>query len=194
MSAENKQQISSAIKMNIKSKQLFFLKKDYSTQFADWLTNRKEVIVSNVCPISTSSFYCSPALLHWDTIKTTNTLIFGGKEWYFNLEEENIKRELSPSLWNPSYHWILESTPWIPDSRFFVSGTWILDPNVSGIPDSLPCIRIPKPRSLDSTCKIFQILESGFQHLGRNLSYSSAIIRPTEKDGGCTFYHNSFRT
>ena len=27
MSAENKQQISSAIKMNIKSKQLFFLKK-----------------------------------------------------------------------------------------------------------------------------------------------------------------------
>ena len=78
--------------MNIKSKQLFFLKKDYSTQFADWLTNRKEVIVSNVCPISTSSFYCSPALLHWDTIKTTNTLIFGGKEWYFNLEEENIKK------------------------------------------------------------------------------------------------------
>ena len=23
---------------------------------------------------------------------TTNTLIFGGKEWYFNLEEENIKK------------------------------------------------------------------------------------------------------
>ena len=43
-------------------------------------------------PISTGIFYCSPALLHWDTIKTTNTLIFGGKERYFNLEEKNIKK------------------------------------------------------------------------------------------------------
>ena len=50
------------------------------------------MIVSNVCPISTSSFYFFPVLLHWDTIKTTNTLIFGGQERYFNLEEENIKK------------------------------------------------------------------------------------------------------
>ena len=82
------------------------------------------------------------------------------------------------------------------DSVFYIDslsvelGFWI--PNVSGIPDSLRYIRIPKPRILDSTCKISQILESGFHHLGRNLSYSSAIIRPTEKDGGCTFYHKSF--
>ena len=50
------------------------------------------MIVSNVCPISTGIFYCFPALLHWDTIKTTNTLIFGSKERYFNLEEKNIKK------------------------------------------------------------------------------------------------------
>ena len=58
--------------------------------------------------------------------------------------------------------WILDSTLWIPDSRYwipvFVSGTWIVDSIVSGMPDSLS--RVPWPGIPDSKSKIF--LESGF--------------------------------
>ena len=48
-------------------------------------------------------------------------------------------------LGNPKQSWILDSTPWIPDSQvldygFFVSANWIPDPNRCWIPESLSCI------------------------------------------------------
>ena len=75
---------------------------------------------------------------------------------------------------NRRQSWILDYTPWIPDSRYwipvFVSGTfWILI--VSGIADTLRCIpdstsqdsgadnKIPQD-SVDSTSKSFCIPES----------------------------------
>ena len=39
---------------------------------------------------------------------------------------------------NPRQSWILDCAPWIPDSRYFVSGFWV--PIVSGIRDSFRCI------------------------------------------------------
>ena len=78
--------------------------------------------------------------------------------------------------------WIMDSLPWISGSRFwipiFFCGTWILDSNLfpwnldsgfqsfsvepgfwipifSGIPDSLCCIRIPKPRIQESMSIVF---------------------------------------
>ena len=60
---------------------------------------------------------------------------------------------------NPRQSWVLDSTLWITDSRYwipvFVSRTWILDSNLSGIPDSLRCIPDSKPRIPDSTSKLF---------------------------------------
>ena len=53
---------------------------------------------------------------------------------------------------NPRQSWIVDSTPWIPDSRYsipaFVSGSWILIPIVRGIQGSLGCI--PDSKALDS--------------------------------------------
>ena len=69
-----------------------------------------------------------------------------------------------PMLGNPRKFWILDSTPGIPDSRYwipvFFNGTWILAPIVGGIPDSLSCT--PNPHA-----KISQITESGFPYTGR---------------------------
>ena len=49
-----------------------------------------------------------------------------------------------PMWGNPRESWIVDSTEWIPDSRYsfpvFVSRTWIPISIVSGIPDSLSCI------------------------------------------------------
>ena len=68
-----------------------------------------------------------------------------------------------PMLGNPRKFWILDSTPGIPDSRYwipvFFNGTWILAPIVGGIPDSLSCT--PNPHA-----KISQITESGFPYTG----------------------------
>ena len=47
---------------------------------------------------------------------------------------------IAPSKGNPRQSWILDSTPWIPDSIFSVSRAWIPNLIVSGIPDFLRCI------------------------------------------------------
>ena len=61
---------------------------------------------------------------------------------------------------NPRQSWILNSTPWILDSRYWIQVSvelrfWI--PIVSGMMDSLRCIPNPnpKPRIPDSTSKKF---------------------------------------
>ena len=83
----------------------------------------------------------------------------------FFFSESNI----SPHVREPRtalLPWILESTSWIPDSRNWIPdslslkfGLWI--PIISGIPDSLSCIRIPKPRIPNSTRAISRILGFG---------------------------------
>ena len=69
-----------------------------------------------------------------------------------------------PKWGNPRQSWIVDSTPWIPDSRYpipaFVSGSWILIPIVSGIQESLGCIPAPKPWIPDFTDSEIQIPSS----------------------------------
>ena len=61
-----------------------------------------------------------------------NTMSFGttGLVMYFDLPEAGNR----PILGNPRQSWILDSTPWIPDYRYwipvFVNETWILESNV----------------------------------------------------------------
>ena len=89
---------------------------------------------------------------------------------------------LSPHI-NPRQSWILDSTPWIPDSRYFipvfVSGTWILDSNPlwnSGFLElysgfQSPGFRIPQvkfSRFPDSTSKYFT--DSGIQSIEETLN------------------------
>ena len=69
------------------------------------------------------------------------------------------------TMWgNPRQSWIVDSTQWIPDSRYsipvFVSRTWILDTNfLVGFRIPYAVFRIPKSSILDSVSKIF--LDSG---------------------------------
>ena len=72
-----------------------------------------------------------------------------------------------PMWGNPGQSWILDSTLWIPDYNYwipvFVSRTWLLD---SGF-QLIVGFRIPKPRSPDSTSKIFRVPDSTskFSHI-----------------------------
>ena len=47
--------------------------------------------------------------------------------------KENVSFYNPFAPWEPRHSWILDSTPWMPDCRYwipvFVSGTWILDSN-----------------------------------------------------------------
>ena len=60
--------------------------------------------------------------------------------------------------------WILDSTPWIPDSNYWISifanGNWIPDPKICGFPDSLSCIPDSKTQDSGSHEQIFPA--SGF--------------------------------
>ena len=73
--------------------------------------------------------------------------------WYF-----------CPMEGNQRHSWIVDSTPSITDPRYwipaFVSGSWILIPIVSRIPDSLGCI--PDSKALDS--RIYEQKLSGFRN------------------------------
>ena len=69
-----------------------------------------------------------------------------------------------PMEGNQRHSWIVDSTPSITDPRYwipaFVSGSWILNPVVSGILDSLGCI--PDSKTLDS--RIYEQKLSGFRN------------------------------
>ena len=56
--------------------------------------------------------------------------------------------------------WILDSIPWILDSRYYIQDSLTVEigfriPIISGIPDSLTVFRNTKPRIQDSTSKNF---------------------------------------
>ena len=69
-----------------------------------------------------------------------------------------------PMEGNQRHSWIVDSTPSITDPRYwipaFVGGSWILNPIVSGILDSLGCI--PDSKALDS--RIYEQKLSGFRN------------------------------
>ena len=78
----------------------------------------------------------------------------------------------SPMLGKQWQSWILDSMPWIPDSKYwilvFVSGT-----NVTGIPDSLNCILDSK--SQDS--RFHKHIFPGFLYMGQLGPYSSTLSK-----------------
>jgi len=69
---------------------------------------------------------------------------------YIELQRKFAKN--SPQSGNPRQSWILDPTPWIPDSSYwitiFVSRTWILDSTLRGIPD--PLSSLPASQAQDS--------------------------------------------
>ena len=78
----------------------------------------------------------------------------------FFFSESNISPHVREprTVLDSGFH-VVDSRNWIPDSLSVKFGLWI--PIVSGIPDSLSCIRIPKPRIPNSTRAISRILGFG---------------------------------
>ena len=77
---------------------------------------------------------------------------------------------------DPRRSWILDSTPWIPDSRYKITDLfqWNLDSRYQlsvGLRIPTAVLWIPRPRIPDSTCKISRIPESGFSYMARNFRY-----------------------
>lgn len=100
----------------------------------------------------------------------------------------------SPQVKDPRQTWIQESNLWISgfqvlDSGFFVTGTWIPDLIVNGIPDSVSCI--PNSRVYDSKTQIFRIPntkcktlpESRFFYIGWPILHTSSQW-PDVKESG----------
>ena len=65
---------------------------------------------------------------------------------------------IRPMEGNPRQSWILDSTPWVPNSRYWIPfflvelGLWF--PMVSGILDSLSCVPNPKGQDFGFHIKI----------------------------------------
>ena len=82
-------------------------------------------------------------------------------------------------LGNPKQSWILDSTPWIPDSQvldsgFFVSANWIPDPNRCWIPESLSCIPDSSAQDLEFHSK--NLLDSAIRILLRGAGKWHALV------------------
>ena len=105
---------------------------------------------------------------------------------------------MTRSMWgNLKQSWILDSTPWIPDSRywrsgFFVDGTWIPDSNRKW---PRIVLRIPKPRILVSATQISRIPDCTGKNFPDSLTwsemtlYSSATIQCLSRQFICDNMH-----
>ena len=89
----------------------------------------------------------------------------------------SLTRTFSPMLENPRQSWILDLTPWIPDSRYWISDYLSVKLGFR-IPNSefqsLMGFRIFLSRIPDSTSKISEIQESGSPLHGR---YFNMIVK-----------------
>ena len=109
--------------------------------------------------------------------QTTQSTSFLTCIWLIQgLIDEACEVKFLPMWGNPRQSWIVDSTQWIPDSRYsipvFVSRTWILDTNfLVGFRIPYAVFRIPKSSILDSVSKIF--LDSGVhkhRYMGRKIT------------------------
>ena len=96
-------------------------------------------------------------VLYYDMFEKGRVVIKQGKR-IDNVEKVSI----CPMLGKPRQSWILDSPPWIPDSRYIgfrIFGQWNLITIFSGIPDRLNCIpdTIQTPGLRTPQAKMFQI-------------------------------------
>ena len=100
-------------------------------------------------------------VLYYDMFEKGRVVIKQGKRI-----DKVEKVSICPMLGKPRQSWILDSPPWIPDSRYIgfrIFGQWNLITIFSGIPDRLNSIKDSKPQE-----KMF-----GFPHVGRDSIASS---------------------
>ena len=96
---------------------------------------------------------------------------------------------IRPMEGNARQSWILDSTPWVPNSRYWIPfflvelGLWF--PMVSGILDSLSCVPNPNFRILDSTSKLPWIPNSTSKYFLDSLTWGVVYIRNCKGGWGC---------